>query len=236
MFCCCCCFFQRNFYFPILASTTSLPPFLVLYQHMIESSFNVPLSSIYHHLHTSPMSLIQYSRSFLPIFHMSLTTIVPSFLFLFFFFLFFFLSILDLSPFVIPRLHPSLTNISSHSPTYQNPQPSPIAHYLISHLHPFLTNTLQWGAADAEIKVPSGENTELKCSPFKAWSRSVYSHTCYAYCQEFLPHLFLPFRSIQLHFFKTSPIFFPVLAVAITGSCVGPQNKISHPVGCRFPC
>ena len=32
----------------------------------------------------------------------------------------------------------------------------------------------QWGAADAEIKVPSGENTELKRSPFKVWSRSVY--------------------------------------------------------------
>ena len=26
----------------------------------------------------------------------------------------------------------------------------------------------QWGAADAEIKVPSGENTKLKRSPFKA--------------------------------------------------------------------
>ena len=35
----------------------------------------------------------------------------------------------------------------------------------------------QWGAADAEIEVPSGENTELKRSPFRAWSRSVYSHT-----------------------------------------------------------
>ena len=44
----------------------------------------------------------------------------------------------------------------------------------------------QWGAADAEIKVPSGENTELKRSPFKAWSKSVCSHTCYAYCQGFL--------------------------------------------------
>ena len=30
---------------------------------------------------------------------------------------------------------------------------------------------LQWGAADAEIKVPSGEKTELKRSPFKTWSR-----------------------------------------------------------------
>ena len=46
---------------------------------------------------------------------------------------------------------------------------------------------LQLGAADAEIKVPSVENTELKGSPFEAWSRSAYSHTCYAYCQEFLP-------------------------------------------------
>ncbi|WP_293650882.1 reverse transcriptase domain-containing protein, partial [Thiolapillus sp.] len=47
-----------------------------------------------------------------------------------------------------------------------------------------------WGAADAEIKVPSGENTELKRFPFKAWSRSVYSHTCYTYCQGFLSCLF----------------------------------------------
>ncbi|WP_419608192.1 hypothetical protein, partial [Thiolapillus sp.] len=43
-----------------------------------------------------------------------------------------------------------------------------------------LASIPQWGAADAEIKVPSGENTELKRSPFQAWSRSVYSHTCYA--------------------------------------------------------
>ena len=45
----------------------------------------------------------------------------------------------------------------------------------------------QWGAADAEIEIPSVENAELKGSPFKSWSRSVYSHTCYAYCQGFLP-------------------------------------------------
>ena len=65
----------------------------------------------------------------------------------------------------------------------------------------------QWGAADAEIKVPSGENTELKRSPFKAGSRSVYIHTCYAYCQEFLSCLFLPFQSIHLHLKKTLRIF-----------------------------
>ena len=32
----------------------------------------------------------------------------------------------------------------------------------------FVNLAPQWGAADAEIKVPSGENTELKRSPFKA--------------------------------------------------------------------
>ena len=75
-----------------------------------------------------------------------------------------------------------------------------------------LWDTPQWGAADAEVKVPSGENTELKRSPFKARSRSVYSHTYHAYCHGFLPCLFLPFRSIHLHFFpKPLPIF----------SCVG---------------
>ena len=85
----------------------------------------------------------------------------------------------------------------------------------------------QWGAADAEIKVPSGENTELKRSPFQAWSRSVYSHTCYVYCQGFLPCLFLPFQSIHLHFFQNLSQFFPVLACRI---------KMGYPAECRFPC
>ena len=74
----------------------------------------------------------------------------------------------------------------------------------------------QWGAADTEIKVSSGENTELKHSPFKAWSRSVYSHTCYTYCQGSLPCLFLPFWSIHLLFFPKPLLISPVLAVAYT--------------------
>ena len=45
----------------------------------------------------------------------------------------------------------------------------------------------QWGAVDAEIKLPSVEKTELEGSPFKAWGKSVYSHACYVYCQGFLP-------------------------------------------------
>ena len=94
----------------------------------------------------------------------------------------------------------------------------------------------QWGAAHAKIKVPSGDNTELKRSPFEARSRSVYSHTCYAYCLGFLPCLFLPSRSIHLHFFKTLSRFFQCWLWLTHGSCVGPQNKIGHPAGCRFPC
>ena len=37
----------------------------------------------------------------------------------------------------------------------------------------------QWSTAHAEIKVPFVENPELTnyCYPFKAWSRSEYSHT-----------------------------------------------------------
>ena len=66
------------------------------------------------------------------------------------------------------------------------------------------TYAAQWRAAGAEIKGPSDENTELKRSPFKAWSRSVYIHTCYAYCQ---------CRSIHLHFFPKPLPIFPVLVV-----------------------
>ena len=82
----------------------------------------------------------------------------------------------------------------------------------------------QWGAADVEIKVPSVENTELQGSSFRAWSRSVYCHKCSVYCQGFLPCYFLPFRSIHLHFFQTSPDFFSPV------SAVGPKNKMGQPV------
>ena len=50
-------------------------------------------------------------------------------------------------------------------------------HYMLTK---FRTGALQWGAAETEIKVPSGENTERKRSPFKAWGRWAYGHTCFA--------------------------------------------------------
>ena len=46
-------------------------------------------------------------------------------------------------------------------------------------------NSPEWGAVDAQVT--SVENTELEGSPFKAFGRSVYSHTCYAYYQGYLP-------------------------------------------------
>ena len=91
---------------------------------------------------------------------------------------------------------------------------------------PFCSFPPAVGSCGRRNQSPIGENTEFKRSPFKAWSRSVY-----------LADLFLPFRSIHLHFSQTSPDFFsPVLAVASTVSCVGPQNKIGYPAECRFPC
>ena len=105
-----------------------------------------------------------------------------------------------------------LINLSGHEDTNFLPIPSPSRLFQNADATTFLIDSApRCGAADAEIKVPSGENTELEGSTFKTWGRSVYSHTWYASCQRFLPCLFLPFRSIYLHFSKTSPDF----------SCVG---------------
>ena len=49
--------------------------------------------------------------------------------------------------------------------------------------------------------------------------------------RDFFLAYFYPSGSFICIFSKTSPEFF-LLAVANTGSCVGPQNKIGHPAGC----
>ena len=80
------------------------------------------------------------------------------------------------------------------------------------------------------LKTPSVENPELKDSPFKAWSRSGYSHACFTCCQGFLPltnfYLLGPFILI---FVQNLSRVFPVLAVANAGSCVDLQNKTGCP-------
>ena len=53
---------------------------------------------------------------------------------------------------------------------------------------------------------------------------------------DFFLAYFYPSSPPTCIFSKASPDFFPALAVVNTGSCVGPQNEIGHPAGCRFPC
>ena len=88
-----------------------------------------------------------------------------------------------------------------------------VLHSLLFFLVVFLPPP-QWGAADAEINVPSGENTELKRSPFQAWSRSVYSHTCYAYCEGFFSLLI---STLPVHL----PAFFFSNLYHFVSPCVG---------------
>ena len=87
----------------------------------------------------------------------------------------------------------------------------------------------QWEAADAEIKVPSGENTELKRSPFKPGVGRYKVIYATLTARDFFLAYFYPSGPITCIFSKFFPDFFPVLAVANTGSCVGLQNNIGHP-------
>ena len=68
-------------------------------------------------------------------------------------------------------------------PMSANCEPCPILqpHFMcfcLKSLSCYRKITPQWEAVDTEIKVSFDENTELKGSPFKAGSRSVYSHAC----------------------------------------------------------
>ena len=93
-----------------------------------------------------------------------------------------------------------------------------------------------WGSAEAEIKVPSVENTELKGSPFKVRRGQYVAIYATLTARDFFLANFYPSGPFAFIFFKSLSRVFPVLVVANTGSCVDPQNKIGHPAGCKFPC
>ena len=78
-----------------------------------------------------------------------------------------------------------------------------------------------------KLRAPSVENPELKGSPFKAWSRPIYSHACFTNCQGFLADLYPPGPFTCIFSPNLSRVF-PVLAVANTGSCMELQNKIGY--------
>ena len=69
--------------------------------------------------------------------------------------------------------------------------------------------TPQWGAADAEIKVPSGENTELKRSPFKVGVGQYIAIHATLTARDFFLASTLPVHS-PAFFPKPLPIFFCV--------------------------
>ena len=78
-----------------------------------------------------------------------------------------------------------------------------------------------------KLRVPSDENTELKGSPFKDWSSQYIARHAMPGISSLLIST-LPVRS-PAFFSKPLPSFSCV-------SWVGPQNKIGHAAGCRFPC
>ena len=76
----------------------------------------------------------------------------------------------------------------------------------------------------------------LKVLPLKSGVGQYIAKRDMLTARDFFPansHPCGPFTSI---FFQNLSRVFPVLAAANTGSCAGPQNKIGHPAGCRFPC
>ena len=78
----------------------------------------------------------------------------------------------------------------------------------------------RWGTVDAEIKVSSLENPELRnVLHLKPVVGSEYSHACFAHCQEFLPcpNFYLPG---PFTFFSESFYFLTVLVLASTVSLV----------------
>ena len=91
----------------------------------------------------------------------------------------------------------------------------------------------QWGAADAEIKSHLVRTQSLNVLPLKLGvGQYIAIYAALTAITYFLAH-FYPSGPCTCIFPKPLPIF-PVLAVANTGSCVGPQNEIGHPTGCRF--
>ena len=75
----------------------------------------------------------------------------------------------------------------------------------------------------------------LNVLPFKPGMGQYIAIHATLTARDFFLAYFYPSSPLTCIFFKPLPIF-PVLAVANTGDCVGPQNKTGHPAGCRFPC
>ena len=90
---------------------------------------------------------------------------------------------------------------------------------------------------DAEIKSHMLRTKSLKVLPLKPEVGQYIAMHATLTARDFFLAYFYPSGPFSCIFSKTSPKKkIPVLAVAYTGSYVGPQNKRGQPVGCRFPC
>ena len=84
------------------------------------------------------------------------------------------------------------------------------------------------GLRPQKLKTHLLRTQSSKVLPIKPSSE--YSHACFTYCQGFLPWTnFYPPGPFICIFPKNLFRVFAVLAMTNIGSCVGPQNKISHP-------
>ena len=92
---------------------------------------------------------------------------------------------------------------------------SEVLTFLLSSCTTSLTTSPQWGAAEAEIKVPPGENTELQVLPLKPGVGQYIAIRATLTARDFFLAFFYPSGSFTCIFPKPLPIF-PVLAVAYT--------------------
>ena len=92
----------------------------------------------------------------------------------------------------------------------------------------------RWGAADAKFKVPSGENTELKHSPFKAWSRYYIAIHATLTARDFFLAYFYPSGPFTYIFPKPLAIL-PVLAIASTWFLCRPAESNKSPCQRQVP-
>ena len=76
----------------------------------------------------------------------------------------------------------------------------------------------------------------LKILPLKPGVGQYIAMHAMLTARDFFLANFYPSGPFTCIFSKISPEFLLELAVANTSFCVGPQNKIGHPAGCRFPC
>ena len=93
----------------------------------------------------------------------------------------------------------------------------------------------QWRAADAEVKSHLVRTQSLNVLPFKPGvGQYIAIHAALTARDFFLAYFYLLVHSPA--FFPNLSQFFLCSLLLTHGSCVGPQNKIGHPAGCRFPC